>query len=46
MIMKPNGQGDGMTAPAVGITINAEGAIDLENIGAYPGKLMELHEKK
>jgi hypothetical protein len=46
MIMKPNGQGDGMIAPAVGITINEQGAIDLENIGAYPGKLMELHEKK
>lgn len=46
MIMKPDGQGDGMLAPAVGITINSAGAIDLENIGVYPGKLMNLHEEK
>ena len=46
MIMKADGQGDGMLAPAVGITINSAGAIDLENIGVYPGKLMNLHEEK
>lgn len=46
MVMKADGQGDGMLAPAVGITINSAGAIDLENIGVYPGKLMSLHEEK
>jgi hypothetical protein len=46
MIMKPNGQGDGMIAAAVGVTVKPDGTLDIENFGAYPGKLMNLHQEK
>lgn len=46
LIMKPDGKGEGMIAAAVGVTVKPDGTLDLENFGAYPGKLMSLHQQK
>jgi hypothetical protein len=46
MFIHPNGQGEGMIAAAVGVTVKPDGSLDLENFGAYPGKLMSLHQQK
>ncbi len=46
MIIQPDGKGEGMIAAAVGVTVKPDGSLDLENFGAYPGKLMSLHQQK
>lgn len=46
MVIKPDYSGDGMLVPAVGITVNKDGSLDLQNFGAYPARMMNLHQDK
>jgi hypothetical protein len=46
MIKGADGKWNGMMAAAVGVTVKPDGSLDLENFGAYPGKLMSLDEQK
>jgi hypothetical protein len=45
MVIKPDGKGEGMLVPAIGARVKDDGSLDLESFGAYPLRMMNLHQE-
>jgi hypothetical protein len=46
MVIKPNYEATGFYVPAIGVTIRADGSLDLENLGTFPMQFVSLHQEK